>query len=158
DPHTSTPHSPDYLLIEGKAIGFTPDFSQVRVVEPQGKLGRGKRIEIRAHAQDGTYQLQQTLVLEAYDDLPNVLLTSVQFQNMGSSDVKVDQVVLQSHTLNASLAGRKSAPYDMWSFHGSSEDWGKDDVVKLAKGFSQTNVMGEIRKGGYGGGVPVVAF
>src|SRR5262249_39831502 len=110
DPHTSTPHSPDYLLIEGKAIGFTPDFSQVRVVEPQGKLGRGKRIEIRAHAQDGTYQLQQTLVLEAYDDLPNVLLTSVQFQNMGSSDVKVDQVVLQSHTLNASLAGRKSAP------------------------------------------------
>src|SRR5262249_36064729 len=75
DPHTSTPHSPDYLLIEGKAIGFTPDFSQVRVVEPQGKLGRGKRIEIRAHAQDGTYQLQQTLVLEAYDDLPNVLLT-----------------------------------------------------------------------------------
>src|SRR5213593_235146 len=46
----------------------------------------------------------------------------------------------------------------MWSFHGSSEDWGKDDVVKLSKGFSQANVMGEIRKGGYGGGIPVVAF
>src|SRR5437016_5276918 len=46
----------------------------------------------------------------------------------------------------------------MWSFHGSSEDWGKNDVIKLSKGFSQENVMGGILKGGYGGGIPVVAF
>ena len=46
----------------------------------------------------------------------------------------------------------------MWSFHGSSYDWGKDDVVKLTPAFSQPNVMGEMVKGGYGGGIPVVAF
>ena len=46
----------------------------------------------------------------------------------------------------------------MWSFHGSSYDWGKDDVVKLTPAFSQANIMGEMVKGGYGGGIPVVAF
>ena len=46
----------------------------------------------------------------------------------------------------------------MWSFHGASYDWGKDDVVKLTPAFSQPNVMGEMVKGGYGGGIPVVAF
>ena len=46
----------------------------------------------------------------------------------------------------------------MWSFHGSSYDWGKDDVVKLTPAFFQPNVMGEMVKGGYGGGIPVVAF
>ena len=38
----------------------------------------------------------------------------------------------------------------MWSFHGSSSEWGKDDVVKLGKQFSQPNVMGEMVKEGMG--------
>ena len=46
----------------------------------------------------------------------------------------------------------------MWSFHGSSYEWGKDDVVKLTHTFSQPNLMGAAIKGGYGGGIPVVAF
>ena len=46
----------------------------------------------------------------------------------------------------------------MWSFHGASYDWGKDDVVKLGRKFAQPNVMGATVKGGYGGGIPVVAF
>ena len=41
---------------------------------------------------------------------------------------------------------------------GSSYDWGKDDVVKLTATFSQPNLMGATVKGGYGGGIPVVAF
>ena len=52
----------------------------------------------------------------------------------------------------------KAQPWQMWSFHGSSYDWGKDDVVKLTRTFSQPNVFGEMVKGGYGGGIPVVAF
>ena len=46
----------------------------------------------------------------------------------------------------------------MWSFHGASYDWGKDDVVKLTPALFQPNLMGEAVKGGYGGGIPVVAF
>jgi alpha-galactosidase len=147
----------DYITSGGKQIGFVLDFSQARIMDSQGKLGRGKRIEIPAHAQDSASEIQQTLALEAYDDVPNVLLSSFQFRNAASSDIRIDQVVVQPHQLSSS--GNAKAPaYDMWSFHGSSEDWGKDDVVKLSKGFSQKNVMGEINKGGYGGGIPVVAF
>ena len=64
----------------------------------------------------------------------------------------------QRRRLNARLADAKARPWEMWSFHGASYDWGKDDVVKLTPGFSQTNFMGEMVKGGYGGGIPVVAF
>src|SRR5207245_6866022 len=46
----------------------------------------------------------------------------------------------------------------MCSFQGSSYEWGKDDVVRLTSKFSQPNLMGGIVKGGYGGGIPVVAF
>src|SRR5205807_10077187 len=52
----------------------------------------------------------------------------------------------------------KAQPYDMWSFQGSSYNWGEDDVQKLKKIFAQPNVMGENVKGGYGGGIPVAAF
>ena len=46
----------------------------------------------------------------------------------------------------------------MWSFQGSSYNWGADDVEKLTRVSSQTNAMGESVKEGYGGGIPVVAF
>jgi len=158
DQRPSTTHQADYLVTDGKPTEFTPDFSKVRVLDAQGKLGRGKRVEIPANIQAGSSQVQQTLLLEAYDDLPNVVLVSAQVQNTGGSDLKIDQMVLQSHLLDASTFQTKVPSYDMWSFHGSSEDWGKNDVIKLSKGFSQENVMGGILKGGYGGGIPVVAF
>ena len=34
----------------------------------------------------------------------------------------------------------------------------RDDVQKLTRTSSQPNLMGEAVKGGYGGGIPVVAF
>ncbi len=144
-----------YVVSGGKKTSFTLDLSQAHTSESQGKLGRGKRIEIPGHASSG--DLQETLTLEAYDDFPGVLLSELQFKNSGSSDAQVERVVAQPHQLSAKSENKNSA-YDMWSFHGSSEDWGKNDVVKLAKGFSQENVMGASNKGGYGGGIPVVAF
>src|SRR6185369_13148923 len=62
------------------------------------------------------------------------------------------------HRFNAALADAKTSPFDMWSFQGSSYDWGKDDVFEMKRGFTQPNDFGAIVKGGYGGGVPVDAF
>ena len=89
---------------------------------------------------------------------PNLLLSSAEYKNAGTADVHIDRVVEQQHKFSASLADKKAQPYDMWSFHGSSYDWGKDDVIKLTATFSQPNAMGADVKGGYGGGIPVVAF
>lgn len=160
EPPVGTPHGSDYLVIKGEPLHFMLDFSQAKVLESQGKMGRGKRIEIPARPlrAAGSANVQRTLVIEAYDDLPNLVLSTIDYRNEGTGDLVIDRVVTQSRRLNAAWAGSKTAPYDMWSFHGSSYEWGKDDVVKIARGFSQPNVMGEMVKGGYGGGVPVVAF
>jgi alpha-galactosidase len=160
DPAVGAPSGSDYVVSEGKDVRFTPDFSQTKVLESQGKMGRGKRVEIPAQplAPGNEKGVRRMLVLEAYDDFPNVLLSSVEYHNEGTSDFQLDQVVTDSRRLNASLVDTKGSPYDMWSFHGSSYDWGKDDVIKLKRGFSQPNAMGEVQRGGYGGGIPVVAF
>lgn len=149
----------DYLIHEGTELQFTPDFSQTKVLEAIGKLGRGKRVEIPAHplAPSGT-DIQRVVTIETYDDFPNVALVSLAYKNVGTRDFKIDQVVVQQHRLNAQLGNARIPPYDMWSFQGSSYDWGKDDVQRLTRASSQPNLMGEAVKGGYGGGIPVAAF
>jgi len=49
----------------------------------------------------------------------------------------------------------------MWSFHGSSEAWGKDDVVQLKEKYTRDNPMQTMLhndENQTGGGIPVVAF
>jgi alpha-galactosidase len=149
----------DYLIHDGRELQFIPDFSQTQVLEAIGKLGRGKRVEIAARplAPSGL-EIQRTIQIEAYDDFPNIVLVNVAYKNTGTSGFQIDQAVVQQHHFNAALADAQAKPYEMWSFHGSSYDWGKDDVQKLTRTSGQPNTMGDIVKGGYGGGIPVVAF
>src|SRR6204780_2783866 len=149
----------DSIVHDGQELRFTPDFGQAKVLEAMGKLGRGKRVEIPGHplAPSGM-GVEGTLEVEAYDDFPNVALVSVAYKNVGTSDFAIDSAVMQQHHFNAGLADTKAKPYEMWSFQGSSYDWGKDDVQKLTRTSAQPNAMGGIVKDGYGGGIPVVAF
>jgi alpha-galactosidase len=159
EPKVGAPADGDFVQVAGNDVHFTLDFQQAHVQEAIGKMGAGKRIEIPAHplGPSGT-DLQLVLALEVYDKFPNILLSTVEYKNTGASDVVIDKSVNQRRRLNARLADAKIKLWEMWSFHGSSYDWGKDDVVKLTPAFSQPNVMGGIVKGGYGGGIPVVAF
>src|SRR4029077_2970733 len=147
----------DSIVSHGKKLDFVPDFGRAQVLESSGKLGRGKRVEIPARplAPAGV-DLERMLLLEENDDFPNVALVSATYKNAGTSDFQIDEVWMQQHRLNSHEV--KAQPYEMWSFQGSSYDWGKDDVLKLTRTSAQPNVMGGIVKGGYGGGIPVVAF
>jgi alpha-galactosidase len=102
--------------------------------------------------------IERMLVFEAYDDFPNFALVSSTYKNAGTSDFKLDQVLMQEHRLSAKQVDPEAQPYDMWSFQGSSYDWGENDVAKLKRTSAQSNTMGANVKGGYGGGIPVVAF
>ncbi len=157
EPDVGSAGGSDSIVHEGKEFDFVPGFSQAKVLEGSGKLGRGKRVEIpgRPLAPAGM-DIERTLVIEAYDDFPNIALVSTTYKNVGTTDFQVDQVWMQQHRFNANQV--KEHPYDMWSFQGSSYDWGKDDVQRLTRTSSQPNAMGETVKGGYGGGIPVVAF
>ena len=158
EPTVGSTGGSDSIVSDGVEFDFIPDFSQTKVLEAAGKLGRGKSVEIPAHplAPAGV-PIERTLLIEAYDDFPGIAFVSATYKNVGTSDFHVDQVLMQQHRLNAQQVGPKAQPYDMWSFQGSSYDWGKDDVQKLVRTSSQPNLMGESVKGGYGGGIPVVA-
>ena len=146
-----------FLVIGGKQVDLTYDFNQTRITGAQGKLGRGRRVEIAAQSAS-IPNLQGTFAIEVYDDFPNLALTTMQYKNAGSQTIALEQAVAQRHRLNASLADAKAAPYDLWSFQGSSYDWGKDDVIHVSQKFSHPNLMGAQLKNGLGGGIPVVAF
>jgi alpha-galactosidase len=158
DPSAGESAAGDFLVHEGKPVYFSLDFAHVKVTEAAGKMGSGKRIEIPGEALGPGTKLQRVLILEVYDDFPNLLLSTVEYRNTGTIDFKIDRTVDQQHRFSAHLASAQARSYEMWSFQGSSYDWGKDDVRKLTTPFFQPNVMGGTVKGGYGGGIPVVAF
>ncbi len=159
EPEVGSGGGSDSIVHDGKELDFIPDFAQAKVLESTGKLGRGKRVEIPARplAPAGV-GIERMLVMETYDDFPNIAIVSSTYKNVGTTDFQVDQVWMQQHRFNAKQTDPKAQPYDMWSFQGSSYDWGKDDVQKLTRVSAQANLMGEAVRGGYGGGIPVVAF
>src|SRR6516165_1299761 len=135
---------------------FTLDFEHVRVSEAQGKLGPlGKRVEVVGRSPSG---IEKTVAVEVYDDFPNLALSTSAYKNAGEAELIVGRVVVQPHRLNASLADSAAQPYELWSFQGSSYEWGKDDVLKISQHFFQPNLMGEPTSSGIGGGIPVAAF
>jgi alpha-galactosidase len=138
------------------------DLAGAKVSEANGKLGGlGKRIEIAGRSSHSG--LAKTMTLEVFDDFPAVALLSSTYQNTGDKEESLGTVTLAGRNLDASLADSQAAPYDMWSFHGASIRWGKDDVLPISKTFSQQNPFGvpvdvEGDLGRVGGGIPVVAF
>ena len=152
----------EYVQLGGKQIrDFQFDLSRAVIGETSDGSGkRGKRIEI-AGKSASLPDLQETVSLEVYDELPNVVVTGVTYKNMGTTATPLDQTVSQSHVLNAALSEPNAAPYSMWSFHGSSEAWGKDDVVQITNGFDRKNLMQAVMhndENQTGGGLPIVAF
>ncbi len=149
----------DFIVRDGKPVHFSLDFAHAKVTEAAGKMGAGIRVEIPGEAVGSSgAKLQRVLTIEVYDDFPNLLFLTTEYRNSGGTGFHIDRVVSQQHRFNAHGVNAKAQPYDMWSFQGSSYDWGKDDVQKLTSRSFQPNVMGRIVKGGYGGGIPVVAF
>jgi hypothetical protein len=147
---------------EDIAGDFVFDLAHAVVAESSGKLGStGKHVDVAGSS--AASGLTETLTVEVYDDFPAMAILTASFRNAGQKDAKIESVTLQRHRLNASLADPGAAPHQMWSFHGSSLKWGKDDVLPIPPKFSQENPFGRPVEtkddlGQVGGGIPVVAF
>ena len=150
------------ISVAGKEIAdFVFDVDHAKVTAASGRLGSaGRRIEISGKSASAP-GIQSTALLEIYDEFPSVVLSSISFKNTSGGDISVDKVVTQHHLFNASLSDHSVAAYSMWSFHGSSEAWGKDDVVLLNAKYTRDNPMQTMLhndENQTGGGIPVVAF
>jgi alpha-galactosidase len=144
--------------IAGARMGaFTLNLAGATIGAVQGKLGAGKRVEVRGRSA-GPVAVERSVVVEVYADFPGLALSTSTYHNVGTRAITLERVAEQRHRLSAALADPKAAPYEVWSFQGASTDWGQDDVLPLAKGFSRANVMGTQNPNGLGGGVPVNAF
>jgi len=147
----------DAVVVAGSPAGpFVLDLAGATTTDVQGSLGAGKRVEVRGR--QGAAALQKVLVVEVYDEFPNLAVSTVTYRNGGTRALTLAKVVQQAHRLNASLVEEKAAPFEMWSFHGASVEWGQDETLPLAKEFRRANVLGTQLENGSGGGVPVVAF
>jgi alpha-galactosidase len=138
------------------------DIAHADIQTAKGKLGTtGKRVEVKGHS--ASTGLEETLVLEIYDDFSSLAILSASYKNVGKQDQRIGGVSLARQKLNASLSDSSVKPHEMYAFFGSSLKWGKDDVVAIPAKFSQDNPFGvpvdtKDDLGRVGGGIPVVAF
>jgi alpha-galactosidase len=150
------------VVARKKVQDFRFDLAGARISEPQGKLGPvGRRVEV--NGKSASTGLEASLVIEVNDDFPAFALISSSIRNAGSLELSLDQVDLDRRRLNASLVDSAARPNQMWSFHGASIQWGKDNVFQVLPKFRQQNQMGSLVEvkgdlGRVGGGIPVVAF
>jgi alpha-galactosidase len=162
DTEATRTQSADTLVIGGKDVrDFVMDLEHAKITDVSGRIGaHGKRIEVTGKSA-ALPSLEKTLAIEVYDDFPNLALSSTSYKNTGASDLPVDRILTQQRLLNASSSDPQAQPFSMWSFHGSSEKWGKDDVMKITDKFTRTNSMQTMMhndENQTGGGIPVVAF
>ncbi len=157
DVEQGKPTDSNYVVSDGKPTPLVLDFGAAQLGEATGKMGRGRRVTIPGRALGpGDAGLHSQLVVEVYDNFPNIAFTTVQYTNAGTTPIKIDKAVAERHRLSSHHV--KSAAYEIWSFQGASREWGEDEILELKPGFSRQNDMGAVVKGGYGGGIPVVAF
>src|SRR5580693_9711934 len=79
------------------------DVAHPQISAAHGRLGtRGKRIELTG--KNSAADLDETLVVEVYDEFPSVALVSVSVRNSGKSELKLDALDVDRHRFNASLA------------------------------------------------------
>ena len=154
--------SSDFVVIDGKDVDdFRLDFTGAKVTDGAGRLGtQGKTVEVAGRS--ASYpSLQKTLTIEVASQFPRLAFTTVAYKNTGNSSLPLERVIAQRHRLDASLADSQVAPFQMWSFSGASEKWGKDDVMPVSASFARANLMETVMhndENRTGGGIPVVAF
>ena len=141
--------------------GVALQLDNAEVREATGKLGSlGKQIDVTGSV-PGT-SLEERITLQVYDGFPNLALLSLQLKNKGDKDVSVDNVRIQGHVFKASEPAGTS-PHALWTFQGSSLNWGKDEIFPVPAKYTQENPFGapvgvKDDLGHVGGGIPVVAF
>ncbi len=148
----------DSVAIAGApAPTFVLDLAAGTLTDVRGPLGAGTRVEVRGRGR-GQVDLEKTLAIELFADFPGLAINTTAYRNLGTRDLTIERVVQQRQRLNAALTDAKAAPFQLWSFHGASAEWGEDDVLPLSQGFSRANRLGAQNPNGSGGGVPAVAF
>lgn len=99
------------VVVDGSAVrDLALDLNQAVISEPRWGMGpRGKHLEIYGRSKQ-VPELEKTLILEVYDDLPGVLFSAASYKNLRHSPMRLGQVTAQTHRLDVSHLDAKAAP------------------------------------------------
>jgi alpha-galactosidase len=149
-----------FIVSDGEEIKvFLLDRSRIRLREITTEFGLGKRLTLLGIGQTTKgAKVELTLFVDLYRKYGDTAIITASYENLSGRNIKVDREIASALTLDASLLNPGSAPYDFWSFQGSSINWGKDEFIKLKPGFDQENYTGINRTSDYaaGGGLPFI--
>ena len=147
-----------YLVVKGKEVkNFVVDYNNIKVEKIETAFGKGKRLILKGTAEKkDAYKIEKTLVVEYFDNYPDVAIISASYKNQGNTGIDIDTEYSSCFRMNASLFNPGDQPCDFWSFQGSSLAWGIDYITKINAGFKQENFMGVQSGTKTGGGVPMV--
>jgi alpha-galactosidase len=142
----------------GAVLPFRLDLTRARVSEldETSPAGPGRKLDAVGRLSPDGSPLEVRLSIEAHDAWPGAVTTTWIVTNSGRAPVSLDRLLLGRRRLSAAATGTR--PSDLWSFHGSSEHVGQEEVVRAVPGFSRRNALGVSGPRGLGGGIPVVAF
>ena len=124
--------------------------AESRTEQINDDLGSGRRHIIVGNA--STAALSKTISVTVYEELPEMVITEVMYQNTGDSALAVDSLTNNRYYLKSTASVTDEPPF--WSYQSGSYEHRPDWIVPLEEGFSQRNYMG-MNATDYGGGTPV---
>jgi alpha-galactosidase len=145
----------DYPILANRAIrDFAIDYPKIARHVVQTNLGPCARIEIPSRAIHSTSGLRKVLQLDLCSAFPQTLILATRYENLGERALRIDRTVQLAQVLT--LPPKPAKP--LWTFQGASLGWGWDFIFPVPAAFHSQNPMGQIVKGGFGGGIPVNDF
>ncbi|WP_440999917.1 glycoside hydrolase family 36 protein [Fodinibius sp. SL11] len=116
------------------------------------ELGNGRRITITGNASNPQFNIQKNVIATAYESIPNLITTRVEYVNNGEQVLDLDRWKNNHYVLSAldDSLGENS----FWSFQSASYPSRQDWILPIGQDFEQQNYQG-MNASDYGGGTPV---
>ncbi len=136
----------EYLKTDNANIS---DFSVHSFIEENidNSIGKGSRFILKGI--NKTYNIEKTLTIETYENMPDLIITQASYTNKSDKDVLVTASVSNGYEV---LTQGDEPPF--WAFQGSSSGERADWIKPIKPGYYQENFMG-MNSSDYGGGIPV---
>lgn len=116
-------------------------------------LGTGKRLIITGKTTHPKYKIQKKVIATAYDTIPNLITTRVEYVNNGEQILDLNQWKNNHYVLNPLEASIGEESF--WSFQAASYSSRRDWILPIGQDFEEKNYQG-MNATDYGGGTPVV--
>ncbi len=125
----------DRVVIDGKPAPDTSyDLRAARREIFPERAGRGQRVILHALVRLGPgAALDKVLTIETRESVPNVAMITLGLKNTGRRELHVDRVEYGRHRFNAQQTEPSAQPWDVWSFLGTSTQWGEVEIARVGR-------------------------